>query len=174
MLLEGVTHSYKNVGAGSGRILTILPGTPQIIWNKEVVSRARQAGATSTDAGTLLRDGSDEETLHQMERASIPEVHVTADEGAGYVRRHHEGHKLRLDSEHGWLEVDWLHLKRGEQVELDRKLETLGVVIRGWVCCGERLGPLDVVQQPSFFSASSDSLVLLIKSSLPHDLDYVF
>lgn len=83
----------------------------------------------------------------------------------------HDSGPLHLDLGQGWLEIDWLHLKRGEQTQLD-KAETVAVVISGAVSCGEALQALDVVQQPSFFSAATDSLILLIKSSLPHDMDF--
>lgn len=95
---------------------------------------------------------------------------VVAPSSDDLVTKHDSG-PLHLDLGQGWLEIDWLHLKRGEQTQLD-KAETVAVVISGAVSCGEALQALDVVQQPSFFSAATDSLILLIKSSLPHDMDF--
>lgn len=95
----------------------------------------------------------------------------TNDSNDRLVKKHDSGQPLHLDLGQGWLEIDWLHLKRGEQTQLD-KAETVAVVISGAVSCGEALQALDVVQQPSFFSAAADSLILLIKSSLPHDMDF--
>lgn len=100
---------------------------------------------------------------------SIRPGHGTTTGAISDMTKHHG---QRWDLKQGWLETEWLHLKRGEQTEIERKVETVAVVLRGSVSCGETLQALDVVQQPSFFSAAADSLILLIKSSLPHDMDF--
>lgn len=97
-----------------------------------------------------------------------PGSHGTTSPGA--MTKHHG--KQRWDLQQGWLQTEWLHLKCGEQTQLQHGVETVAVVLRGSVSCGETLQALDLVQQPSFFSAAADSLILLIKSSLPHDMDF--
>ena len=146
----GVTHSYKNVGGSVGCVLTILPGQPQITWDGSDGSVADPSRA-------------------QMEDGKVG-IETNDSKDLDLVTKHDSG-PLHLDLGQGWLEIDWLHLERGEQTQLD-KAETVAVVISGAVSCGEALQALDVVQQPSFFSAATDSLILLIKSSLPHDMDF--
>mmetsp|Transcript_13232 Transcript_13232/g.35564 ORF Transcript_13232/g.35564 Transcript_13232/m.35564 type:complete len:939 (+) Transcript_13232:75-2891(+) len=178
----GVTHSYKNVMDGHpsqpGRILTVLPGRPSITWDDGVVARARKMGAKCSDTGILIPEGSlgpeALAALAQMEQSPTAETDATEEDGKAYVVRHDSGSELRLESDDGWLELSWLRLNRGRVVELDPRVETVAVVIYGSVCCGENLQALDAVKQPSFFSAAEDSLVLLIKSSLPHDMDFFF
>ncbi|CAK9027119.1 unnamed protein product [Durusdinium trenchii] len=83
--------------------------------------------------------------------------------------------RLHFDSPYGWLELEIIRLPSGQQLELDPRVDTVAVTLRGMVSCGlASLLPLQLVQQPSFLLAAKDSLVLVIKSSLPHDLDYDF
>ncbi|CAJ1339496.1 unnamed protein product [Effrenium voratum] len=103
----------------------------------------------------------------------VPFKEATAEDGKGYVLAHDSSCRYLMSSCDGSLEFSWLRLARGKIQELPSS-ETVAVVLKGVVCCGERLGPLDVVKQPAFLSAAQDSLVLLIKSSLPHDMDFNF
>jgi len=175
----GINHTYKNASgdhAGAlGRILTVLPGRPAITWAPHVVANAREMGATCTDSGILLpSDGSRPEAMSLMEAAPTPMIDATAEDGKDFVVPSDSGRKMRIELTDGWLELSWLHLSRGQVAEFDPREDIVAVVIRGSVCCGEYLQALDTVKQPSFFSASQDSMVLLIKSSLPHGMDFTF
>jgi len=171
----GINHTYQNASEDEGRILTVLPGKPSITWAPEVIVRAREMGASCTDSGILVpKDGPRPEAMVLMEAAPTPLVDVTAEEGLEWVIPNDTGEKLRYVTCDGVLELSWLHLKRGQVTEFDPREDIVGVVIRGSVCCGEHLKVLDAVKQPSFFSASQDSMVLLIKSTLPHGMDFNF
>lgn len=173
----GVTHKYKNASAkGVGRILTVLPGRAAITWQDGVVKAARAAGAKCTDSGTLsssTKDGEAAQAVMEM-KAPVQDVPASAAEGQGYVWKYDSGEKIQMETEDGRLELSWLRMGRGEVVEMDPADETVAVVLKGRVCCGEPLQALDIVKQPSFLAASEDSLVLVIKSSLPHVQDFDF
>jgi len=153
----------------------VLPRKPSITWDPDVVVRAREMGASCTDSGILVsKDGPRPEAMGLMEAAPTPTIEATAEEGLSWVTPSDTGEKLRFESCDGVLELSWLHLSRGQVAEFDPREDIVGVVIRGSVCCGEHLKVLEAVKQPSFFSASQDSIVLLIKSTLPHGMDFTF
>jgi len=175
----GINHTYKNASGDQecalGRILTVLPGKPSITWAPHVVTQAREMGASCTDSGILLpSDGSRPEGMGLMEAAPTPLIEATAEEGKNWMVLSDSGQTLKFESGDGWLELSWLHMNRGQVAEFDPREDIVAVVICGSVCCGEQLQVLDTVKQPSFFSASQDSMVLLIKSTLPHGMDFTF
>lgn len=171
-----LNHSYKNVAddhpSQMGRILTVLPGRASITWDNGVVAQARKQGVECSDSGILIPKDSDAKAaVMQMATQALPEIEA-ADRLE--IVPCDSGRTMRLGNDDGWLELSWLHLNGGQVVELEQATDTVAVVIYGSVCCGEQLKALDAVKQPSFFSAAEKSMVLLIKSALPHDMEFFF
>eukprot|EP00929_Paragymnodinium_shiwhaense_P123867 TRINITY_DN9826_c0_g1_i1.p1 TRINITY_DN9826_c0_g1~~TRINITY_DN9826_c0_g1_i1.p1 ORF type:complete len:684 (-),score=188.32 TRINITY_DN9826_c0_g1_i1:375-2426(-) len=174
----GVTHSYKNVGESHpsehGRILTVLPGRAAITWDDGVVKRAKELGAKCTDSGILVKNDEDMKAKAMMDQAATPEIDVSKEDGEKFVVLHDSGKTMKLETEQGYVELSWLKMKRGEVADIDPTVDTVAVMITGKASCGEAMNALDIVQQPSFLSAAEDSMILLVKSRLPHDMDFFF
>lgn len=174
----GITHRYANCSDGkcTGRILTVLPGQASITWDDDVVKKAQEAGCPCDDAGVMLskKEGGDERRKSISITQPVADIPASREDGDAYIVRYDSGSKLQRNNSDGRLQMSWLHMRRGEVVEIPSSIETTAILLTGKVNCGEQLKVLDVVKQPSFLSASEKSIVLLIESSLPSGMDFHF
>eukprot|EP00746_Dinoflagellata_sp_MGD_P163964 gnl/MRDRNA2_/MRDRNA2_92317_c0_seq1.p1 gnl/MRDRNA2_/MRDRNA2_92317_c0~~gnl/MRDRNA2_/MRDRNA2_92317_c0_seq1.p1 ORF type:complete len:920 (-),score=212.83 gnl/MRDRNA2_/MRDRNA2_92317_c0_seq1:544-3303(-) len=175
----GVTHRYANAqgGKAEGRILTVLPGQAAITWDDEVVKKAQENGCPCSDDGVMLSkskvDGSERRKSISITQP-VADIPATRQDGEAYIVRYDSGSKLQRTNADGLLQMSWLHMSRGEVVEVPSSVQTVAILLTGNVNCGEQLKVMDVVKQPSFLSASEKSIVLLIESCLPSGMDFHF
>jgi 5-methyltetrahydropteroyltriglutamate--homocysteine methyltransferase len=174
----GVTHRYENAADGKqeGRILTVLPGQAAITWDDDVVKKAKDNGCPCSDDGVMLsnkKDGADRRKSISITEA-VADIPASKEEGEAYIVRYDSGNKLQRTTADGLLQMSWLHMNRGEIVDIPSSVQTVAILLTGKVNCGEQLKVMDVVKQPSFLSAAEKSIVLLIESALPSGMDFHF
>jgi len=200
----GVFHYYKNVDASKKdkQILTILPGCPSVQWAPEVVYRAREKGAVCDDLG-VLNTGVDKNGKHISQKAPFRTPEDGLENGTldDFVTRYtgqtsamklsgpilDQSGSLDGSGAQSWLTIDYETMPKDAMFQVaESEGDVLVVVLKGELQLDsewsgkQNLGEFDMVKLPkqraqeAFMKSESQSLLMVVKSNLPHSFDFFF
>jgi len=185
------------------QILTILPGCPSVQWAPEVVYRAREKGAVCDDVG-VLNNGVDKNGKHKSQNAPFRAPEAGLENGTlddFVVRYSGQTSAMKLSgpilNQEGaldgsgaksWLTIDYETMAKNAMFQVtETEGDVLVIVLKGklqldsdW--SGKQiLGEFDMVKLPKtrakeafMKSESESSLLMVVKSNLPHSFDFFF